>query len=513
MYLTQGLHRSLQIHPDRIATTFRGRHRTYREIHARVSRMASGLRNLGMSDNDRVGILALNADRYIELMLSIWWGGGVINPVNIRWSVPEILYSLDDCDTRILFVDDNYLSMAEAIGASAKCPPLMIHMGEGTTPAGMLSFEQLIADNAPMQDLNRGGGDIASIMYTGGTTGRPKGVIQTHLNLWSSAISRLAGQSIGEGASVLHVAPMFHIASLGRVILQLVAGQPHVILPAFDVLAVLQTIERERVVEMVLVPTMLQALITHPDFARYDLSSLRRLSYGASPITAPLLELALERLPGVAFIHGYGMTETSLISNNGPESHSAEGIASGRIRSAGRSVMGVSVRIVDEDYNEVPRHTIGEIQVMGANVMSGYWNRPKESAHALSGGWLNTGDGGYLDEEGYLFIVDRLKDMIVSGGENIYSAEVENALASHAAVGSCAVIGVPSERWGEAVHAIIVLKPGVDASDSDIIEHCRQRIAGYKCPKSVAFVDSLPLSAAGKVLKRDLRESYCRGVS
>ncbi|WP_085726528.1 long-chain-fatty-acid--CoA ligase [Pseudomonas sp. R37(2017)] len=509
MYLTQGLHRSLQLNPDRIATTFRGRQRTYRQIGDRVSRLASSLRALGMEDNDRIGMLALNSDRYMEFMLSVWWGGGVLNPVNIRWSVPEIVYSLDDCDTRILFVDDNFLPMTEAICATAKYPPLLIHVGDGPAPKGMLSFEQLIAENEAMKDCNRGGDDIAAIMYTGGTTGLPKGVMQSHLNLWSSAIMRMAEHPIVRNSTTLHVAPMFHTAAMARVVFQLVSGEAHCFIPAFEPLEMLQTIERERVNETLLVPTMLQALLMHPDFGQFDLSSLQRIAYGASPIALTVLERAIDALPRCEFMHAYGMTETSpVICLNPHQNHGPEGRVSGLVRSVGRALLGVDLRIVDEHDNEVPRGTVGEIILRGANVMKGYWNRPEETARTLRGGWMHTGDGGYMDEQGYVFIVDRLKDMIVSGGENIFSAEVENVIARHPAIAMCAVIGIPDDRWGEAVHAVVVLKPGAELGEIPLIDHCRQHIAGYKCPKTVAFASGLPLSAAGKILKRDLREPY-----
>ncbi|MCY1331059.1 Long-chain-fatty-acid--CoA ligase [compost metagenome] len=509
MYLTQGLHRMLQQQPDQVATIFRGRTRTFREVVDRVARLAAGFRSLGMCDGDRVGMLALNSDSFYEYMYGTWWGGGVLNPVNIRWSVPEIVYSLDDCDTRILLIDDNFLHMAAEIVATAKVPPVLVHVGSGPAPEGMLSYEGLIAEHQPIADALRGGDDLASIMYTGGTTGRPKGVMQSHMNLWSSAIMRMADYASIEGSVTLHVAPMFHTACMARVIAQTISGRPHVFVPSFDALDVLRTIESEKVVDILLVPVMLQALIMHPEFPNFDLSSLKRLIYGASPITQPVLERALQLLPGVQFQQGYGMTEASpSISISGPENHSAEAIASGRVRSAGRPLIGVNVRVVDEDGNEVPRGTVGEVIARGPNVMLGYWNRAEETAETLRDGWLHTGDGGYMDEDGYLYIVDRIKDMIVTGGENVYSAEVESALAGHPAVAACAVIGIPSDRWGEAVHAAVVLKPGQQAGETEIIEHCRKFIAGYKCPKSVEFMAALPMSGAGKILKRDLRAPY-----
>ncbi|RZT39253.1 long-chain-fatty-acid--CoA ligase [Cupriavidus agavae] len=513
MYLTQGLHRCMQQTPDDRATVFQGRTQTFRTLHGRVSRLAGALQAQGMAPGDRVSMLALNSDRYIEYMLAVWWGGGVLNPVNIRWSVPEIVYSLDDCDTGILIVDDQFLPMVPGILAGARRPPCVIHAGEQRAPDGLLGYEALIAAATPVPDAFRGGNDLASIMYTGGTTGKPKGVMQSHLNLWASAVSRMAQYREGSGAFVsLQVAPLFHTAAMARAVGHIVMGDVQVIQPGFVPAAVLAAVEQEKIEELLLVPTMLQALLADPAFGRHDLSSLRRISYGASPISAGLLDRALAALPDIDFFHAYGMTEASpLITVNPPGNHRHAGRQSGLYRSAGRASAGVTMRIVDPEGNEVPRHTVGEIIVRGANVFSGYWNRPKETAEALRDGWLYTGDGGYMDDEGYLFIVDRLKDMIVTGGENVYSAEVESVLSLHPDVASCAVIGIPDADWGEAVHAVVVPHAGRNPDEAALREHCRAALAHYKCPRSIEFRADLPLSAAGKILKRDLRDAYWRG--
>ena len=512
MYLTQGLQRALQQAPGHVATVFRGRRRSFGEFGERVARLAGALRRLPVVPGDRVGVLAQNSDLWLEAMMAVWWAGGVLNPVNIRWSVPEIVYSLDDCDTRILFVDDQHLHLVEGIRAKTVHPPVLIHMGDGPAPYGMWSCDGLIEATAPAEDAGRGGADLACIMYTGGTTGFPKGVMQTHLNLWFSSVQRMASAQPLTGSRVLHAAPLFHAGAMARALMQFIAGEAHVIIPAFDALEVLQTIERETVTETLLVPSMIQMLVDHPAFTHHDLSSLKCLIYGASPMTASVLERMLAALPGVDFYHSYGLTEACpSVSSNPPENHGVQGRTNGKFRSAGRAGIGVSVKIVDEQGNEVPRGTVGEVVVRGANVMTGYWNKPAETAQALREGWLHTGDGATMDEDGYLFIVDRIKDMIVSGGENVYSAEVESVVARHPAVLACAVIGVPNERWGEAVHAVVVLKSDAQADAEGIRAFCREHIAGYKCPKTVEFRDALPLSAAGKVLKRDLRAPHWVG--
>ena len=512
MYLTQGLHRSLQQNPDRVAISFNGRRQTFREFADHVARLAAALRGLGMAEGDRVGMLALNSDRYLEYVMGVWWGGGVLNPVNIRWSAAEIAYSLDDCDTRILIVDDQFVDIARKVCALARTTPILIHAGDGAAPPGMLSFDALIAAATPMADLGRGGEDLACIMYTGGTTGSPKGVMQTHLNMWSSAVMRIAEAAPWPDSAVLHAAPFFHAAGLGRALVQFIAGETHVVIPAFDAGDVLKAIGEERVSETLLVPTMIQAVLSHPDFARTDLTSLKRLTYGASPIPETLLDRVVESLPGVELAHSYGMTEACpSVSANSPSNHNEAGRKSGLYRSIGRGLPGLMVKVVDAHGNEVPRGTVGEIVVRGPNVMAGYWKKPVETAQTIRDGWLHTGDGAYMDAQGYLYIVDRIKDMIVSGGENVYSAEVENVIVRHPAVAACAVIGIPHDTWGEAVHAVVVRKPGATLAEDDIREHCRLAIAGYKCPKSVEFRDQLPLSGAGKVLKREIRAPYWAG--
>ncbi|MCY1405141.1 Long-chain-fatty-acid--CoA ligase [compost metagenome] len=262
-----------------------------------------------------------------------------------------------------------------------------------------------------------------------------------------------------------------------------------------------------------LVPTMLQMLLAHPRFAEFDLGSLKRISYGAAPINAAVLERALEALPaGIEFIHAYGMTEAGgSVTLNPSENHGAEGRASGLFRSAGRPLTGLQLKIADADGNEVLRGTVGEVLIYSPSLMQGYWNKPEETASALRDGWFHSGDAAWMNDDGYIFVVDRVKDMIVSGGENVYSAEVENAIARHPAVAMCAVIGIPSEAWGEAVHAVVALRPGASAGADELRAYCREFIAGYKCPKTVEFRDSLPLSGAGKILKRELREPYWAG--
>jgi acyl-CoA synthetase (AMP-forming)/AMP-acid ligase II len=387
----------------------------------------------------------------------------------------------------------------------------VIYAGDGETPPGMLNFEHLIAEAQPVEDACRGGDALLGVFYTGGTTGFPKGVMISHTAFWTSQIAATAEGVMPVGATLLRAAPMFHMADMAIGFVGVLQRARHVILSAFNPVAVMEAIQRHQADAVLMVPTMIQMTVHHPDVRKYDLSSLRHLLYGASPIQEKVLQDTLALLPGVKLFQAYGQTEMApVVSLLRPEDHSEHSAAAGMLRSCGRATVGVELRIVDAQGQEVPRGTVGEIAARGPSMMQGYWNKPEQTKAALPGdGWLRTGDGAYMDDKGYIFIVDRVKDMIVTGGENVFSAEIENALASHPAVAMCAVIGIPDDQWGEAVHAVVVAKVGAAApSAEDLIAHCKTRIAGYKCPKSVELRDALPLSGAGKVLKTALREPY-----
>ena len=513
MYLTQSLHRAVQQHPQRIAARCGDRQHTFRELADRVARLAGALQQLGMQEGDRVAMLSLNSDRYLEYQWAVPWGGGVMNPCNIRWSAAEILYSLDDSGSSILLVDDTFRPMVEQFRQEARTLRAVIYCGDGEVPAGMHGYEALIAATDPVPDAARRGDDLAGIFYTGGTTGFPKGVMLSHTNMCSSSLALHAEGLATPGGTYLHAAPMFHLADMAMSMMQSIEGNSHAFIPAFNPEAVLDTLERDRVSCVLLVPTMIQMMVDHPTMQKpRDLSALKTIIYGASPIAEAVLERAMAALPGVGFVQAYGMTELSPLATVNPAwTHTIEGRKAGKLRAAGRAGYCIELRIVDADGNEVPRGTVGEVVVRGPNVMQGYWNKPELTAAAVRNGWMHTGDGAWMDEDGFIFIADRLKDMIITGGENVYSGEVENAVAQHAGVAACAVIGIPSAQWGEAVHAVVVRKPGQDVSGADLIAHCKSLIAGYKCPRSVDFVDALPISGAGKVLKTKLREPFWHG--
>jgi acyl-CoA synthetase (AMP-forming)/AMP-acid ligase II len=505
MQVTQALHRLLQQEPDRPLTVCDGRVRTVAESADRVARLAGALRSAGAGDGDRVGMLALNSDRFHEFLLAVPWAGAVVNPVNIRWSPAEIAYSLADCDTRLLLVDDAFAPVIPELRERAPSLATVIFCGDGPQPDGTLHYEQLLAGSPPTPDARRGGGDLYGIFYTGGTTGTPKGDAQPRqpARLLPGRHDHRGPAESGRAAAARRadVPSGGRLRVAGRHVHRLYARARADVHPGRRG----RGDQEHQVTDVLLVPTMIQMLIDAPQTADADLTSVRRVLYGASPISAAVLDRARKRLESAAFTQAYGMTELAPIATLlTPADHDDPALT----RSAGRAAAHAEIAVVDPDDHELPRDQVGEVVVRGDNVMAGYWNQPEQTAAALRGGWMHTGDAGYLDDRGYLFIVDRLKDMIITGGENVYSAEVENALAGHPAVAACAVIGVPDPQWGERVHAVVVLQPGREATGEQLREFCRGQIAGYKLPRSIAFVDALPTSGAGKVLKRELRKQH-----
>ena len=514
MYITQSIKRNAQLYPNKVSTLCGVRRRTWVELTERVAKVAGALHEQGVKSGDRVAILALNSDRYYEAYFAVPWAGGVLVPLNIRWSVNENVYSLEDSGSTILIVDETFRETAREILEKTDCIQTIIYVGDGETPEGMLNYDVILEAAEPAEDAMRGYTDLAGIFYTGGTTGFPKGVMLSHQNLWASSISIMAGLNLQAPDSIyLHAAPMFHLADAAISIANTIAGSTHAFIPAFEVSRAVEAIAEYGVTDVLLVPTMISMMLASPALAEADLSSLRKVFYGASPMPEGTLRQVMEKLPGVAFFQAYGQTELApLATILGPECHVLEGPNAGRLHSAGRAGYCVELNIFDAEGKNQPPGEVGEVAVRGPNTMLGYWNNPEQTKAALIDGWVMTGDAGYLDEEGFLFLVDRVKDMIVSGGENVFSAEVESAISRHPAVHEVVVIGIPSERWGEAVHAIVRLKAGGEAAEQELIDHCRHYIAGYKCPRSVEFREEpFPMTGAGKLRKVDLRKPYWEG--
>jgi len=456
--------------------------------------------------------MATNSHQYLELYHAAFLGAGVINPLNLRLAGKELDYIVRDSGTEVVFVDTFFAGLfAKAMAESDSPSPIrhVVLIGDGDVPHD-IKYEDLLASVEPEFPEEPEETDPVVLMYTGGTTGLPKGVLLEHraemLNLYHIAMVL----DFDETAVFLHQTPMFHAASMGGVLGIPSAGAVSVFMPLFEPGGAMGLIESQKVTQTMMVPTMIGMVLNHPEFSQERLDSLRVVTYGASPMPGALLDKMLTLYPGLDITQGYGMTESSsALTWLNADDHR---IGGDRLRSAGRALPGVVLSIQDEEGNEVPKGQTGEVCAKGGNYMREYWNKPEATDEVFAGGWYHTGDAGYIDPDGFLYLVDRVKDMIVTGGENVYSAEVESAISKHPAVEQVAVIGIPHETWGEQVHAVVVLRSGMEATEEEIIETARAEIAGYKCPKSVEFrEDPLPLSGAMKVLKRDLRAPYWEG--
>ncbi|BFM17949.1 long-chain fatty acid--CoA ligase [Maricurvus nonylphenolicus] len=498
--------RASKVAPNTIATIYGDRTRTWSQFHSRVGRFAAGLKDVGVKAGSRVAILSLNSDKYLECFYAIPWVGGVVVPMNTRWSVEENLYALKDCGADVLLVSDEFLSYVDAFKQEATDLKHIVYLGDGDLPQGMMSYEGMIDSSEPMLPERRLESDPIGIFYTGGTTGFPKGVLLPVRAFNFQAQLGLSQGGIDEQTRALHVAPMFHVADLVLTLPVTAVAATHIIVPWFDPESMLQQIEQHRVTHTMVVPTMLKMMVDTPSIDNRNLDSLYRILYGASSITESLINDAMRKMPGITFTQAYGQSEASAVTVLSPEDHRPE---REKLRSAGKPAPGVDITIVDENRQPVAFGITGEIVINAPNRMLCYWNKPEQTGEVLVDGLIYSGDAGYMDSEGYVYIQDRIKDMIITGGENVFCAEVENAMVAHEAVKECAVIGVADEKWGENVHAIVILHEGETVTQEALIEHCRSLIAGYKCPRSIDFrTEPLPLSAAGKVLKTELRKLY-----
>jgi len=513
MYITQSLKHSAQVNGNKQASVCGQRSQTYKELLERVSRFASALIDSGVAVNDRIAILALNSDRYLEYFFAVPWAGAAVVPLNIRWSVEENTFAVQDAGVKYILVDDTFIPAVTAI--QSKCDNLQaIYIGDGETPDSMLNYEALVADNMPIKDALRCDDDLAAILYTGGTTGTPKGVELSHRSFACTAMSVSLDLDFNQpDIRYLHAAPMFHMADCGMTFANTLMGNTHIFMPAFNPDAILKVIEQYQVTDVLLVPTMIGMMLNSPTLNDADVSSLRKIIYGASPMPEGILRGALKQWPDIQFYQGYAQTELNLVGTVlRPEYHVLEGPDSGKLKATGQPSTICEMQIWDENNLSLAAKEVGQIVVRGPSVMSGYWNNPEQTAETIIDGWVKTGDAGYLDEDGFLFLVDRVKDMIVSGGENVFSAEVESCLSLHPKVAEVAVIGIPDPQWGEAVHAIVRLKTGDESTETELIEHCKAVIAGYKCPRSISFrEEDFPITGAGKVRKVDLKKQFWLG--
>ncbi len=487
------------------AIVYQGQATSYGLLDRAASRVANGLIAEGIRPQVRVAHLDKSSDSFFELLFGVSKANAVMVSVNWRLAAPEILHIVNDAEAEILFVGEEYFPLIESIrDRLTRVRRIVSLAGQHGDWEAFTAWRDRHSDVDPL--LPAKPSDTAVQFYTSGTTGLPKGAELTNVNfawmlpLWTRS------WLLGPGVPNLVCLPMFHIGGAGWGIAGLFAGATNHVVREFVPAEILETIQRERLQVMLLVPAMILFLLQAPQIRDTDLSSLRLFVYGAAPIPAELLKQAMGVFP-CGFQQVYGLTETTgAITLLPPADHDPNDAK--KLMSCGYAQEGVELRIVGEDGKDMAANQVGEIAVRSPQIMGGYWRLPEATARAVQGDWFFTGDAGYVDDKGYLYIYDRVKDMIVSGGENIYPAEVESALFGHPSVADVAVIGVPDDRWGEAVKAVVVKKPGVEISPAELINWARERIAGYKLPKSVDFIDALPRNPTGKILKRELRKTY-----
>ncbi|MDO7836448.1 fatty acid--CoA ligase [Sphingobium sp. HBC34] len=496
---------------DAIALEFGDRLTSFAQLDAQSFAAARALAGVGVLPGQRIGYLGKNSDRYFELLFAASKAGAVMVPIGWRLTAPEIAFLIDDSEISVIFFEPAFLDMVERLAAdrTLKCISTEGPIG------GVQGYEQW-RDGS---DMNGGALPPVDVeapiiqLYTSGTTGRPKGAMLTHCNIFPlrplCAAENIAwDQWHGDDVSLLTM-PVAHIAGTGWGLVAFYNGARSIIMPEFDAGQILDLISSEQISRIFLVPTAIQAVLRHADVVKSDFSRLKYILYGASPIPLGLLREAIDVF-GCGFVQNYGMTETcGTVVSLGPEDHDANG--GERLAAAGRALPGVELKIVDERLAPVAAGVIGEIMIKSPTTMIGYWKRPEATADALIGGWMRTGDAGYLDQDGYLFVQDRLKDMIISGGENVYPAEVESTLYSHPDVAEVAVIGIPDDRWGEAVTAIVVPANGA-VDERELLQWARERLAAYKVPKKVIVRQELPRNPSGKIMRRLLREPFWAGM-
>ena len=514
------LERAAALYPDKEALVSGEKRFTYAEFADRVYRFTRYLKSIGIGRGDCVAILHPNSHEYLEAYFAVAYCGAILNPLNVRLSPREIVHILQDSEARLLLVSPENTETTRTLLKMDTSLEMVIWTGAGDSLA--LSeedrYETLIGEqiSTPLPKLDIADDEVAHLYYTSGTTGLPKGVMLTHRNVCTHALAAIAELRITDRDNWLHVAPLFHLADAWATFAITWVGGKHVTLGAFEPQKVLSTIQQEKISLTNMIPTMLNRLVHTEGAGDGEYSGLRLMLSGGSPIAPDLVRAVMETFK-CDYVQTYGMTETSpyltlsLLKENLLSSCKEEQFS--YKAKTGRPFMGVLLQVVREDGTTVKPdgQEVGEIIVKGDIVSPGYWRQPDETAKAFKDGWLQTGDLAVLDEEGYVNIVDRKKDMIITGGENVYSVEVENVIYSHAAVLEVAVIGVPDPEWGEAVKAVVVLKPGKEAGEKEIIQHCRNRLAGYKTPKSVDFVPELPKTGSGKLYKKALKDHALAG--
>ncbi len=520
MILTETLKKANKFFPDKQAIVCGGKRWTYGEFFDRINRLSHFLRSLGVRKDDKVAILHPNCHTFLEAYYGTAQMGAISVPINYRLSPGEISFILRDSESKILIADPMFEKIIDSIREEITGIGSILWTGEGIGARGSrdLNYENALrqANSDPIHGIDINDDDTAQIYYTSGTTGRPKGVMLSHKNVTIHALGTIAEIHLIDRDVWIHVAPLFHLADAWATWAITWVGGTHVLVREFDPQTVLETIERERVTLTNLIPTMLNLMVNHPDAGKYDYSSLRVLLSGGAPI-APEVVRKIVGTFKCDYIQTYGMTETSpYLTLSILKDHLKKLSKEDQLlfkSKTGREFIGVELKVINDRGEEVKKgeKEVGEIIVKGDIVTKGYWKLSDETKKSIKDGWLYTGDMAVMDGEGYVTIVDRKKDMILTGGENVYSTEVENVLYMHPAVLECAVVGVPDQKWGEAVKGIVVLKSGQNATEQEIIQFCKDRIAHYKAPKSIDFIDILPKTGSGKIQKKELRDKYWIG--
>jgi long-chain acyl-CoA synthetase len=490
MIYVHSIGRAARYYPDLVALSVRGKQLTFLELHQRIERVAVALHQLGFGAGDRLAVLLPNESEYLELIYACSRLGIIVVPLNTRYSAQELDHALTDCE-----------------------PHGFVRHSSLPEPRVRLAWQRVL-DKEPFEipsgscpDVFYDPNAVLTLIYTSGTTGRPKGVMLTHANVFSNVHNFNYWMSYREGGVYLHVAPIFHIADFPAMFAAPAFGACQVTLPRFNAQALCEIIANEKVTHTVMVPTMINLLTQFADLKLYDLRSLKVLAYGGSPIAPDVIRRAREILPNTRLVQVYGLSETGFLTGLQDQEHTPE-----RLMSCGRPCPGIDLQVVDEEGRSLAAGQRGEVVARGANVMSGYWKDAEDTSSAFRDGFFRTGDFGYQDATGYLYLVDRIKDMIVTGGEKVYCSEVESVLYEHPAVLEAAVFGIPDPRWGEAVMAFLALKPHCAVSEQELVEFCRGRLSPFKVPHRVEFSDTeLPKSASGKILKRVLRERFWGG--
>ncbi len=502
--------------PDRLSLVYGENRCTYAQTAARVKQLGCALVQLGIRRGDRLAILQVNCPQYIEIYFAAASVGAILVPLNFRAKADEIGYMIHHAEAKILFVGERYLDIAENL--RTQLPTLQQCISLEGNSRNMTAYDDLIRFS-PVNHVHSEikDEDITILMYTSGTTGRPKGVPLRHSAFVSYVLDNVDPPNPEVEERNLLTVPLYHIAGIQAMLASIYGGRTLLLMSQFEVKEWLETVQREQATRAMLVPTMLKRVIDDPNFRHYDLSSLQVITYGAAPMPFEVIRKAIQVMPGVRFINAFGQTETtSTITTLGPEDHRVEGTPQEQEKklkrlasSIGKPLSDVELKIMDEQGKTLPPGQVGEILTRGPRIMTGYWQDESRTAQVLtSDGWLRTGDMGWMDEDGYLYLAGRADDLIIRGGENISPEEVENVLNAHPQVEESAVIGIQDAEWGQQPRAVVVLKKGEVVSAEEIIEYCQSRLAGFKRPRSVVFVDALPRNPMGKVLRKNIRQEY-----